>query len=595
MCAGRVSPRLLLASLLLYLHCIHSSNALSYSYRNDVGTMPPPPDTFVPTISSPRTLITSTPLPTPSTPSLSSLSSSIHTVSGCLRPTTVNGTRDCNLTSVLTITGDDFINTTGSLEIAYQVNCSLPAGAVHSPNLITTPICPYYYPQDTSFDVRLFSGNTSSAPFPSAISFHGTAPYITALNSTCNVPPWNGCDPARNNYITVYGHNFLSAPAPPVSLYIWLDTFYIPCRTLHISFTRFICWLPAFTWNIQPPAPSTKYGVLAVVQNANWLREELQSNFVPAVVSFHSSVPDSSSTGVQPPPGQLPTVSRVSGCEDSFINTRNCPWPYNAPIRLRLIGTRFTAFLGSLSVWVHDQPCPIIEPVGREYVDCSWDTNEVDWAEVGTTPMTVSLNSSAGWVNVSSAVSLNNVFANPTIESVGGCPISTYEQPKTAGCDRARTLTIYGDAFARYLPATLTIAYSTTVDCSFPLINPLTIECPLQHAVLNGIVRNVYVPVQLHLGDRTSEPMPYVSFAPDGVVPVDSSSSTGRPASDSGGPSADELVGMKLALLSMMIISLIILVVALAVWVTGWWLAHRRSYVSQYGRAAVDSQQVLLQ
>ena len=134
------------------------------------------------------------------------------------------------------------------------------------------------------------------------------------------------------------------------------------------------------------------------------------------------------------------------------------------------------------------------------------------------------------------------------------------------------------------------------MECTFPLANPLTLECTLHRAQLSGVARNVYVPVQLHLGDRASEPVPYISFAPDVAPPAHSCSGGGGGSnSDNGGGSADELVGMKLALLSMMIISLIVLVVALAVWVTGWWLAHRRSYVSQYGQAAVDSRQVLLQ
>ena len=356
-----------------------------------------------------------------------------------------------------------------------------------------------------------------------------------------------------------------------------------------------MCRLLPFSWAGDPPSPARKFGVLAAVVDANWLKEEVHSNFVPAALSFNSPSAESGSTGVQPPP-PLPIVQRVSGCEDSFSSTRNCPWPYSAPVPLRLIGAHFTAHLDSLAVYVHDLPCPIVEPVNRQYVECAWDTNGLDWAELSTRPLTVSLSSSAGWVNMSGAVSLNTVFASPSIESVSGCAVTSDEQARTAGCDRSRTLTLYGDAFARYLPASLSIAHATTVQCIFPLANPLTIECPLHNAQLGGVVRNVYVPVQLHLGDRTSEAVPYISFAPDVSPPVHSSSGGGgAPNSDNGAGSADELVGMKLALLSMMIISLIVLVVALAVWVTGWWLAHRRSYVSQYGQAAVDSRQVLLQ
>ena len=591
MAADILRTRLLLALLLLSALCIHSCCASSYSHSRIVISSLSPQQS-VTTASAhrlPATLQSSTsqPTPTPTAPS-------IYSVSGCVHDT-ANGTSDCNVTSVLTVAGDDFDNAT-AIDIAGQVRCNLSDDAVQSSTRLVTAVCPYYYPQDTSYDLRVIgSGNTSSAPLVSAISFHGTAPYILSVNSSsCNVPPLNGCDPSRNNYLTVYGRNFLSSPAPQVRLYIWLITQYMACRTMQITFNRFVCMLPAFRWPGAVPSPSTKFGVLAVVLNANWLREDVQSNFVAAVISFKSPTSDSSSTGVQPP-SFLPNVQRVSGCEDSFVGTRNCPYPYNSPITLRLVGNRFTPFIGSLSVWINDQPCPILEPVHRDSVECSWDTNAVDWATVGTTPMTVSLNSSAGWVNTSSAVSVNTVFANPTIESVSGCPLSTYEQPKTAGCDRSRTLTLYGDAFARYLPASLIIAYSTTVDCVFPITNPLTIECSLASAVLNGVVRSVYVPVQLRLGERTSEPVPYVSFAPDNVPPVESSSSAAAAGGDSDGPSADELVGMKLALLSMMIISLIVLVVALGVWMTGWWLAHRRSYVSQHGQAAVDARQVLLQ
>ena len=598
MLAYTACTRLLVAVLLLVVHCVHSTAALSYSHNTDARNTPPPFNSVTTTTSI--THIPSTPpsliSPATTTAPLSSLHASIHSVSGCLQ-STITGTSGCNLTSVLTITGVNFVHLTALL-IANTTYCNLSVGAPQLPTRIVTAVCPYYYPQHTGLDIRLVSDdNVSTAAMPSAVSFHGTAPYITSINSTCNVPPFNGCDPTRTNTITVYGRNFLSSPAPPVHLYVWLGTEYMPCRTLHITFNRFVCSLAAFIWLSGAPSPSTKFGVVAAVLDANWLREEVQSNFVQAVVSFNSPSPDtsSSSTGV-PPTSPLPDIQRVSGCEDSFTATRNCPYPYTAPVSLRLIGNRFINFIGSLSVWIHNQPCPIIEPVNRQYVECSWDTNAIDWTEVGSTQLTVSLSTSAGWVNVSDAVSLNTVFANPSIESVSGCTMSKYEPPKTTGCDRSRTLTIYGDAFARYLPPTLTIAYSTTVDCIYPLANPLTIECPLHTAVLNGIVRNMYVPVQLRLGDRISEAVPYVSFAPDYVPSVPSSSSTGPGGGgDGSAPSADELVGMKLALLSLMIVSLIVMVVALAVWVTGWWLAHRRSYVSQHGQAAVDARQVLLQ
>ena len=596
MLASPLRTSLPLALLLVFTLCFHSATALSYSYDPDASSTPPARFTIL-TPASPRAIITPPPsLSSPSSSSHSSLLSSIDSVSGCARDV-ANSTRDCNFTSILTITGTDFTSAI-AFDIAYQVRCNLSARAVRSATRIVTPVCPYYYPQDSLFDIRVQSNDTSISTLTGGVSFHGTAPYISSISTSCAIGPYRSCDPASGtNTLTVIGSGFLPAPAPVVQLYIWLlGNQFMPCTTVSLTSTRFVCWLPPFSWRGDPPSPARQFGVVAAVMDANWLRELVQSNYVPSVISFSSSTADSSSSSTGGlPPDSPPIIQRVSGCEDTLVATRNCPWPWTGPIPLRLIGSRFQPFLDSLSVWVNDQPCPIIEPVtNRAYLDCSWDTNAVNWTAVGTTPMTVSLNSSAGWVNVSSAVSLNTAFANPSIESVTGCPIAAYEQPRTAGCDASRTLTIHGEAFARYLSPTLTIARSTTVDCLYPLANPLTIECPLRNAVLSGVARNVYVLVQLHLGDRASDAMPYVSFGPDVGPPTDSSS--GGDGGNSGdGVSADELVGMKVALLVLSVLALVAIVVALAVWVTGWWLAHRRSYVSQYGQAAVDARQVLLQ
>ena len=154
---------------------------------------------------------------------------------------------------------------------------------------------------------------------------------------------------------------------------------------------------------------------------------------------------------------------------------------------------------------------------------------------------------------------------------------------------------VWGQGFARYLPASLLVLFRT-IPCAFPDLNPLAITCNLRDANLADVPRDVFLPVQLQLGERVSEAVAYVALAVDGPPPVvGSSSGGGGGEGGGGGVDDDELVGMKLALLSMMILSFIVLLVALIVWVTGWWLAHRRSYVSQHGQAAVDARQVLLQ
>jgi len=541
-------------------------------------------------------------------------------VYGCERPLAF-GTLGCNLTSILNITGSGFI-APAVLEIAYNVNCTLATAAVRSSTSIITPLCPYYYPmqQDTMWDIRLWTGNTPSAPLTAALTFADTAPIVTSITSaTCDVPPNNGCNNLQPNTFTVTGSNFLPSPLPRVNAYFWLGaSTYLPCTTRveTLQRGRFECTIPSFTWVGQPPPATVKFSGFAAVVDANWLGEEYFSNVLPAVISFNqpranrSSSSSSSSTGggrgqsSTVPINQPPTITRISGCEDSFNNTRNCPYPWPSTLTITLYGSRFQAYISSIRIWIGGQPCTDFHYYrGPPRLLCQWNVSAVNYAVTGTTPLQLAFNSSAGfWINVSSAVNVNEaaVHTRPVISSISGC------QPaglvSTANCDRTNTLTLYGESFARYLPPTLNV-WNHIVRCGYSDVSGLGIECPLREvwSEFADVPRHPnFVAVSLQLGDRSlerySDGVSYVSFAVDvPVPPIVSSTGGGGVTGDAGGSDADELVGMKLALLSMMIISLIVLVVALAVWVTGWWLAHRRSYVSQHGQAAVDARQVLLQ
>ena len=529
------------------------------------------------------------------------LVSSVTSVYGCMRNLAL-GTLGCNITSVLTITGSGF-SPPAMLQIANNVNCTVPADAIKSSTRIVTQLCPYYYPQQSDmWDVRIFVNDVPSEPLTAAISFSNTAPLVTSVtSSTCTVPPYNGCDFSQVNTFTVSGSNFLPPPLPPIDFYFWLGAQeFQKCgtRVETLRLGRFECTLPPFNWPFpQLPSPSQKYGGLAVVIRADWRGEQAVSNYLSNIVSFNQRATSSSSTGSSVNPGnQPPAITRVSGCEDSFNNTRNCPYPWPTAITITIYGSNFRAYSSSTRVSIGEQPCTDPDYGQSDRLLCSWNTSGVNYVVTGTTPLTLSLNSSAGQIRVASAVNVNEAAAatRPVIASVSGC--QSYGVATTINCDRSMTLTIFGESFARYLPASLVVRQHS-IRCNFPDNDPLAIECPLRDADLSDVPRNAFVSVSLQLGDRVSDPVPYVSFAVDGPVPppVGSSGAGGGDTGDAAATETDDLVGMKLALLSMMIISLIVLVVALGVWVTGWWLAHRRSYVSQHGQAAVDARQVLLQ
>ena len=614
--SGRYLSIGLIQSAVLLLCCLPSISSLTLTHHATDSTSAPSFPAFFNSTAS-RTFRSNGAMAAvasiPSTAAVSTpLVSSVTYVSGCAR-NLGEGTLDCNLTSTLTISGTGF-TAPAILEIAYNVNCSLSASAVRSISLIVTPLCPYYYPasQESMWDVRVFTDNTPSAPLTAAISFANTAPIVTSVTTnSCRVPPYNGCDNTVVNTFTMSGRGFLPPPQPRINFVFWLGgDAYLPCftRVETLTYASYECDTPIFAWGSSPPSPNVRYGGFAFVQDANWLGEQFVSNYVPAVISFNqraSNSSSSSSTGGRvsssAAPGYgPPVITRVSGCEDSFNNTRNCPYPYADPITITLYGSRFYQYLSSIAVWVGGQQCTNLQYYGRPArLLCSWNTSAVNYAATSTTPLPVAFNSSAGWINVSAAVNVNDaaVLTRPAISSISGCQL--YGVATTANCDRSMILTIYGEGFARYLSPSLSIRQHT-IRCNFPdsaQSNPLTIECPLREADLSDVPRNVYVFVSLQLGERVSDAVPYVSFAVEGPVPpvLSSSGGSGGVTGDGGGADVDELVGMKLALLSLMIISLIVLVVALAVWVTGWWLAHRRSYVSQYGQAAVDSRQVLLQ
>ena len=620
----------LVLSAVALLVCIRSIHSLELKYNATAlstftGSVPlPPHSTFLDTLAIPLSLhqqhVDVSPQPLPSIRSVRSLQAvTIDSLSGCVRDVN-SSTVGCNLTSILTITGAGFAAPL-ILQIANAVNCSLRADAVRSSTLIVTPLCPYYYPSSATqlWPVRLFSNGSASTPLPAAISFANTFPVVaSAASSTCNVPPYGGCDWHIENTFTISGHNFLLPPAPRAHFFFYLGgNQFLPCFRQPGGQTteRLTCQLIKFSWNGTAPPPSQFFPGLIIVYNANWLAEAVVSNTLGAAISFNEPpASSSSSTGGSGSGGGTtstgparyststpalplpPSISRVSGCEDTLNATRNCPYPWPQPLQLTIWGQRFRLQLPYIRIWVGEQPCTDVQWYNQRLL-CHFNTSAVDYDRTGTAPLTLSLNSTAGWNNFSQAVSVNELATQirPVIASVSGC-LSSAQPAATAYCDRTMILTVYGDGFARYLPPSLVVDRHT-IRCQFPEANPLAIVCPLQDADLSGVLRNVYVYVALQIGDRMSDPQPFVMFSVEGPVPPSPSSSGngGGGATSDAGVNVDELVGMKLALLSMMIISLIVLVVALAVWVTGWWLAHRRSYVSQYGQAAVDSRQVLLQ
>ena len=202
---SRSASSVLLAALILLVALRHT-NSLTVSY-NLTNTAPPPPLSSVFDHSTTHALHSTVPITPPSPLSSATvtheLGSSIDTVRGCAS-NAGSGTSGCGIGSVLTITGSGF-STPAILEVAHYVNCTVAAQAVNSSTLITTPLCPYYWPQQQLFDLRIITNNTA-ATLPSAISFANTAPVLARITSTtCTVPPYNGCDPAHTNYLTITG------------------------------------------------------------------------------------------------------------------------------------------------------------------------------------------------------------------------------------------------------------------------------------------------------------------------------------------------------------------------------------------------------
>ena len=608
------SARIVLLSVLILLADLHHTHSLTAVDFNLTNIANPPPLSSLFNHTSIRTHY-STAQPTDSSihPTIDSIadesSSSISTVRGCVS-NFGNGTIGCGLTSTLTITGSGF-TAPAVLEVAGHVNCTLSPQAVISSTRILAPICPYYWPQQTFWDIRIITNNTS-ARLASAITFANTAPVITRItSSTCTVPPYNGCDPSDTNLLTVIGRGFLSPPLPLINLYIWLGSSYLGCFTIleTIQFNQFICFIAPFRWIGGAPRPNQYFDVVAAVPDADWMNNVVQSNFLFGIVSFSnrtassSGSSSSSSTGgvsqssVPAPPPTPPVITRVSGCEDGFNDTRNCPYYYPTPIMITIFGSYFRRS-SILSAWIAGQRClnTLYYPPMR--VLCSWNTSSVAYNVTGTSPLMVSLNTTFGWVNASSLVSVDAAAEQrlPVIDSVSGC--QSYDGLKTSGCDRSHTLTLWGQAFARYVPANLLVLFHS-IPCTFSDNDPLAITCSLRDTDLSDLPRDLFIPVQLQLGgagsQRISTPVPYVAWAADGPVVGSTGQSTGGSAAAGGMVDEDELVGMKLALLSLMILSFVVLLIALVVWATGWWMAHRRSYVSQHGQAAVDARQVLLQ
>ena len=520
-------------------------------------------------------------------------SPTISSVSGCLL-NVAGVTRGCNMSSYITITGSDFVfagSDRSMLVIDNRVNCSLFSRNFLSSSLIVASLCAYYYPTNVSMSLAVQLGSTLTAAIPAALTFTNNAPIITSVTG-CNIGPYNSCNNAQPNRLTIHGYNFLSTPAYP-HLFVILDRL-LPCTTLPstITYNRYECVLSSFVWTQVPPASMT-FSVVAWVLYPNWVDEVLESvlndaiSFVQLPVSPVSSSSSSSSSGGGGVSRTVPFVRRVSGCVDEGDWTLECP--VQTSIDLTIYGLNFQRAALTITIGDDDTAigaaCSTIRVSTDEQLRCTFDTEHVRMWQRAL--LDVRVNSSLGSSTFPTSIAVSDMVVPPFITAVSGCSDGSGQ---TRDCTLMSEVRLAGSHFPRWLAPSLIIAGQLELPCQWKS-SEVWVSCLLDDHRVDELPKGQLLPIQVRFGNRLSDSVNALAMRNSPPPPPLPSSSTGRPADVI---VSDDLQSVKVTLFVLSVLALVAILAGIGVWSVGLWSAHRRAFVSANGQAAVDMRHVLL-
>lgn len=302
-------------------------------------------------------------------------------------------------------------------------------------------------------------------------------------------------------------------------------------------------------------------------------------------------------------------MTRLSGCEDTELGYRfgaptvDCPRsPEGNTLALTIYGRNF--FLSSLAINYNFLIDGKMMPAQFRLRSASGSFQLIvhlnTTGPFGTLPLKTQLNATLTWnltltrefgsSSLRNALSIATTRAQPIITKITGCDDA---ESVTRDCSIGAQITLVGSHFVFYEPSVLQVVgvqnsgllcrgQETPVGaliCDYSAVLPISYYTP--YDVLLFYPDNPVYQFKFQNG---------LSFAPRSLSSTGSNGGGGRDISVS-----DGMDGMKYSLMVMMLVALGVVIIATSVYLSTWWAAQRRAFVSSNGpAAAVDVSQILL-
>ena len=526
----------------------------------------------------------------------------IYGIRGCVD--SGNTTTSCDVFDTLTIYGANFENTVAITIRSIRADVGLD----WSPSLITVQIPGYLFFPNQLLEVIVFrSDGAQSSPF-AGVSIITIVPQISKVSGCRDVGvTTTGCRPFDN--LTIFGVNFFyplrptneSAGIFPAIVYARdanNSQSLLPCSPISMNRTSLVCQLPYYRLNNPNNLNSVQiwFESFAAIGTNSFRGVTLADS----PLTFSSS---SSSTGGSSAP--TPQITRISGCEDFSSMTLNCPTKIDS-LTLTMYGRDFFLNFAHLTYGL------VIDNTQIKAEFTFYPNYFPNYLTVEINPATLEALTKGKLLNVSltwnlthsgdrgkfttiNAINITNERQLPIITSVTGCS-DTFDKSRTENCHLGDWIRLTGKHFALYDEAFIyfTAAAPYDMTCTKRFEYPGDLWCRLPQFLPHGIIAGSLLDITLAYQFSRMITIFHQALSFERIPTPRSSSSTGSASSGVVVDDGDGLDGMKYSLMILMLIALGILVIASAVYLTTWYHAQRRAFVSSNGSAAIDMRQVLL-
>ena len=321
----------------------------------------------------------------------------------------------------------------------------------------------------------------------------------------------------------------------------------------------------------------------------------LMAAAVPSSPSSNSSSSILSSSETGGGGRVVPFVSRVSGCVDDGSTTVDCP--PSTTIDLTMYGRNFQRTALVITILDHSIdgdnrtiiPCSTIRVSTDDLLRCTFNVGQLSYPR--RQRFDVLVDSALGSSVFRDSLAVTDDIEQPVLTGVSGCSDNGAE---TRDCTTSSEVRLTGDHFPRWLSPSMLLSGYLEVPCQWKG-EVGGVYCSLDHERVDQLPKGQLLPTQVCFSDHISLPVAGLSLLlsqpiPPPALPT-SSSSTAQPPPI---VVSDDLESVKVTLFVLSVLALVAIMGGVAVWAVGWWMAHKRAFVSANGQAAVDMRRVLL-